>query len=553
MLSMIPSFTSDDYKSNAEKKVFKLLRDANVDDGYAFHSVGLPIHETKPYSEADFIVVTKRGIACLEVKGGSVDCINGIWYFQNRFGEVNSKREGPFEQVTGAMFALREALKKKLSGIENVSFAAGVIFTDITFSYRGVSVIPDIIRDLSSSESMDEYLENIHAYWDSRNPRRAAFCTLSSDEIEEIKRAIRDDLHFVPSLQTISNAVDEQLIRLTEEQIKTMEALAENNKILISGPAGSGKTLLAVEYAKLKANEGKRVLLLTYNKSIANYLSSLDISSLITIKHLHGLIAEYVPLNPERMQERQYFSSVLPEQFNKYLSSHNLVTYDVLVIDEGQDLINLKYFPIFEKLVKKGLYNGNWAVFYDPNQNLFNQDKFEKSLNELLRNHPAKCKLTKNCRNTEQIANFTYYCSTIHPGETHVAGDKVFFIPYDESNMDEEFDRLVGRLIEGGVPMADIKIISQVTLANSIISKYNGNYKGAIESFNSSRKADKIQYATIQSFKGLDARIVIATDLTGVDNKLLSYTLFTRARVLLYIFVPRTVSVLMQEKIVDNI
>ena len=73
MLSMILGFTGTEYKSNAEKKVFKLLQESNITAGYAFHSVGLPVHEKKSYSEADFIVVTPRGIVCLEVKGGSVD------------------------------------------------------------------------------------------------------------------------------------------------------------------------------------------------------------------------------------------------------------------------------------------------------------------------------------------------------------------------------------------------------------------------------------------------------------------------------------------------
>lgn len=551
MLTMIPGFTGAEYKSNAEKKVFNLLQEANKEVGYTFHSVGLPIHETKSYSETDFIVVTPRGIVCLEVKGGSVDCSNGVWSFQNRFGEISYKKEGPFEQAAGAMFALKEALAKRLPWVDKVSFATGVIFPDITFTYRGVSVIPEIIYDYSSRKTISEYIDDIHAYWESRNRKR--YRLLSQEDMEALKCAIRDDLHFVPPLQSITNAVDEQLIRLTEEQIKTMDSLAENDKILISGPAGSGKTLLAMEYAKRKANEGKRVLYLTYNKGLATYLSTLDIPSSIVVKHLHGLICDYVPLNPQRMQEPQYYSTTLPEQFVKYLSTHNLAAYDVLVIDEGQDLINSKYFPIFDKLVKKGLYNGSWAVFYDPNQNLFNQAKFEKSLNELLRNHPARCKLTKNCRNTEQIATFTSHCSAINPGEAHVSGDRVFFVAYEENNLDVKFDELVSKIVNEGVAKEHIKIISTVTKSKSILGKYTGQYKNDIEEFNPTIKTEKIQFATIQSFKGLDSKVVITTDIADTDNKLLLYTLFTRARVLLFLFVPKEVSIKMQEKIINSI
>ena len=44
----------------------------------ALHSVGLSEHSTKPYSEADFVLITDFGIFCLEVKGGEVKREKGI-------------------------------------------------------------------------------------------------------------------------------------------------------------------------------------------------------------------------------------------------------------------------------------------------------------------------------------------------------------------------------------------------------------------------------------------------------------------------------------------
>lgn len=64
MLSMIPAFTGAEYKSNAEKKVFRLLQEANIETGYAFHSVGLPIHEKK--------IVFGSGFHCRDSKGDSL-------------------------------------------------------------------------------------------------------------------------------------------------------------------------------------------------------------------------------------------------------------------------------------------------------------------------------------------------------------------------------------------------------------------------------------------------------------------------------------------------
>lgn len=71
--------------------------------------------------------------------------------------------------------------------------------------------------------------------------------------------------------------------------------------------------------------------------------------------------------------------------------------------------------------------------------------------------------------------------------------------------------------------------------------------------FNPASSADEIQFATIQVFKGLDARVVIATDINDLSNKLLLYALLTRARALLYLFVPNEVSIALQEKNIDSI
>ncbi len=114
-MKLIPSVLGNETKSNAERKVFNYLKETPLEEGYAFHSLGLPVHEKKSYSEADFIVVTRYGVLCLEIKGGQVDCNNGVWEFIDRNGNKSFKNEGPFDQAAGALFALKEALIKQIS------------------------------------------------------------------------------------------------------------------------------------------------------------------------------------------------------------------------------------------------------------------------------------------------------------------------------------------------------------------------------------------------------------------------------------------------------
>ncbi len=554
MLKLIPATIGPEYKSNAEKKVFQWLKESSL-DGYAFHSVGLSEHEEKSNTESDFIVVTKNGILCLEVKGGRVFCENGVWGFENRYGKVDYKNEGPFDQAVGAMYALKKSLSDKIPWLNKVSFANGVVFTDITFEYRGVSVRPETMFDYSSVIRFDDYMEGCHNYWDSKNRARVSY--LKDEEIEQIKTAIRDDLHFVPSLSCIVNSVDKQLVRLTEEQASALNALEENDKILINGPAGSGKTLVAMEFARRCAAQGKRVLLLTYNKLLAKYLSGLTQDENIEIVHFHGLISQYVALDFAKMSDPNYFGKVLPEKFLQILSANRIAPFDVLVLDEGQDLLNTAYFEIFEKLLKKGLYNGKWMFFYDANQNLFGGGKLQKALDALKRYHPVYFKLTKNCRNTEQIARFNKYSSGIEPGKAMIDGEQVEIVEYSEEFFDEAFDGLIGNLLRAGICMDEITIISPCTFEKSVLDRYQGKYRTNIVKFMGERGSNDLCMATVQSFKGLDSKIVIAVDVGEnyfqSEKNIMLYTLLSRARAMLYIISKKETAGKLRTKIIQGI
>jgi len=79
--NFVPTYFGEDVKSNAERKMFEILKAIELENVYILHSLGLPKHQTKIYGEIDFIIVCNRGIACLEIKGGRVECRNGIWFY----------------------------------------------------------------------------------------------------------------------------------------------------------------------------------------------------------------------------------------------------------------------------------------------------------------------------------------------------------------------------------------------------------------------------------------------------------------------------------------
>ena len=544
MIKMIPPFLDGSVKSNAERKVFNLIKNAGL-NGYCFHSVGLANHDYKSYAEADFIVVTEHGVLCLEIKGGQVSCIDGVWTFTNRFGETNTKNEGPFQQAVGAM----HSVKNSLPNSRNIDFACGVIFPDIEFKSSNVSVIPEVQMDCTYSGRFDDYLKACHAYWN--NKFRLTPRTLKQAEIEAIREQIREDLNFVPLLSLYAQHAERELVRLTAEQADILEMAKNNPKLLVSGPAGSGKTLLAMKFAKLKAKEGNRVLFLTYNNFLASFLQANNADESIKIIHFHGLALEYVPFQ-QGAKPTNYYNEILPQQFLKYLSSKKMVGYDFLILDEGQDLLKEEFLACIDKFLKGTMAYGKWAIFYDSNQNIFNRN-FDNNLARVRKYNPAELQLTKNCRNVKQIANFNNYLTSINTGKAVVDGEEIRLITYDsEADGIKKINDAVKFLLSQGFTESDIVFISPVNYSDSIMDSEAINFKVEPLEMNGTG----IRYFTIQSFKGLESKIAFFVDYKETVDRgysQLLYTSLSRAKTLLYFFADKETTQKIQSKVIAHI
>ncbi len=56
------------------------------------------------------------------------------------------------------------------------------------------------------------------------------------------------------------------MIWLTQEQMKLLDMINDNKSLLITGPAGCGKTVMATTIANRAREEGLKVLMLTFNR-----------------------------------------------------------------------------------------------------------------------------------------------------------------------------------------------------------------------------------------------------------------------------------------------
>ena len=545
MVTFIPPYMGEEIKSNAEKKMYEILQELDMEDVYVLHSLGLPKHQSKIYGEIDFVVVCKRGVACLEIKGGRVECREGKWYFTDRYGVERQKPEGPFAQVTGNMFSLLTELKTKFTNnphMKNVLVACGVVFPDIEFKSNSQEIIPEIIFD-SRTESITTYINTVFDYWEKRQHREPS--KLSKNDMKEIVSHLRGEFTFVPTLRDRLDTVEKRLVRLTREQAQIMAALGGNPHLLIEGCAGTGKTLLAVDFAKKRAAAGDRVLYLTFNKNLSNNINAqMEPTDNLKVINIHALFGEYVPVDVEKMyaNPQKYFGEELPEAFFEWINKNSAdemenLKYDLLVMDEGQDIIKPVYLYSLDALLKGGLEKGNWAIFYDEKQNIYNPEYSDGI--EIIESYPCtKFKLFVNCRNTVQIGTYSSKASGVEIKEfLQENGEEVQRISYtDQNDFKAQIKEVMKKLRAEKIEAADIAFLAPKKYSNSILHEIGFEVNELGDSYNPESPLPK--FATIQGFKGLDAKIVVLVDVDEIYPKHFSkfiYIAGTRARTLLYV------------------
>ena len=206
----------------------------------------------------------------------------------------------------------------------------------------------------------------------------------------------------------------------------------------MSGGAGTGKTLLAVEKARQIAQTGLQVLLLCYNRPLADALSmGLQDEPRIQALSFHqlcdgrirqvfqmtgrNLLDEAIEAYPGN-SDKHRFDVQMP--YALALSNEVLdEKFDAVVVDEAQDFSDEYWFAIEELLCDQDL--GYLYIFIDENQTLY-----PRHGNLPVSDEPYY--LTSNCRNTAPIHEAGYVFYTGEPIDApDLPGPAVERIAYD--------------------------------------------------------------------------------------------------------------------------
>ena len=472
--------------------------------------------------EADFVIAhPEHGILVLEVKGGAIehDATTGRWSSTSASGTTHPLRQSPFVQASGHRFDLERKISES-SGWHGrpVTFGWAVAFPDCAMpdGDLGPNAPRDVLICREDLGRIDERLRAIGQYW-----RREAHkeSTLGADGLRVVEQLLARSFKLRMPLGRQIDEDTRDIIELTEAQYGVLDGLARNRRVVVTGGAGTGKTLLALEKAKrLARTEGFRTLMTCFNQPLAEYLaaSAGEVPNL-TVRNFHELCIDLarqagieVQIPSDEAERNEMYRNGLPNLLVDALAVLP-ERFEAIVLDEGQDFSHTDRAAL--QLLLDDRAESVLYVFQDETQAIYRDASAWPS------DGLAVYELTENRRNTRAI----------HEVLTHLVGETrtrplgpqgrppEFIVVRDGREQARELSRVLHRLIrEESVPQGSIAVLVASRRGDPPLVE-NGRI-GAFEVTTEHDAADdKVLFESVTRFKGLERDVVILTRLDRVD------------------------------------
>jgi hypothetical protein len=544
MARFIPDVVPTDIVHDSERVVYEAL--CGLQTGFVvLHSfpwlrpardlANEPLRE----GEADFIVLHPgRGLLVLEVKGGTPELSGRKW---SRGGK---EMRDPFEQARRSRYALIEAIEERTRNrVHRGLFTHGDVVVFPHARFRGelpVNGEPRILVDALDLQFLPARIEEAFSAW-ARHPAH-----LTPPQFSEMLDALMPKLRLLRCAGAEVTAEHQRIVQITLDQRATLLGLLENQRVLVEGTAGSGKTLLALEFALTLAHHGERVLLLCYNRHLGAWLQEqarhdprFDRSEArVQIATFHACALRlaqraHVDFDVPSSGEQSFWDEEVPlilEQALEVLRSQgHAETYDAVIVDEAQDFAP-DWWVTIESLSRAGA-SGRLYAFMDLNQSLRGTAKLPPVSFE------ARFRLTTNCRNTQTIAR----------SGASLAKVDVRLLPSSPAGEAPVIRRVASQNAEAGIVLAEVRQLlrngikpHQIALIGpSTFGKGPLAHHGEVDNVPfvddaiEWRRGAGVLVTTARAFKGLEADVVLAYGLGGFGALFTPtdlYVAWTRAR-----------------------
>ncbi|OYV03906.1 MAG: hypothetical protein CFE26_19695 [Verrucomicrobiales bacterium VVV1] len=512
--------------------------DPDTKDWIVLHSLDLARHVCNVAGEADFVVIVPgHGVLVIEVKSHRTVLVDGgAWHL----GHDPIDSRGPFKQASQAMHSVRKYLVDQDQSFGSLVMWAAACFPRFDFRQKS----PEwhdwqvINRSRMTSAPVSRIILGILAQGRALLASAGLACAhdqarhASAERCEAISKILRPRFEFAMSPKARRKELDEDLLRLTEEQFMALDQASLNRRVVFSGPAGAGKTVLAMEALRRETAPGlaKRPALFCFTKLLGGELAKNAAATVpcAAVGHIDAWLSDIAKpvITKADRESPEFFKGLLASRaIDVLLSAESEATlFDFLVLDEAQDLLQPHYLDVLDLVLEGGLAGGRWLMFGDfVGQDIFTQGKI--GLESFVADRcpsAARFLLTTNCRNTKAISEYVVTLGKLDPPYRRVLRPDDRMDPELEFWKSREQQRtlvisFIERCLADGFGLADI--VHLRTRADGSIGQLLGSdpqWISKVAPWGS--RSDRIGYATIQGFKGLEAPVVLVTDFEAMDS-----------------------------------
>jgi len=503
------------FRSPAERKVFEILvselpQSSEIFCNYMFFDGDIT-------REIDFIVLSPgHGVILIEVKGGQV-VLNAEGNFENAGGEID-----PHDQVTKGLYKLRDMIEARWSQNHRPRLAWAIAFPDATMSndiYTQSVPRARIIDKTDLPDVKDKIFKIMRETENIVNSRE------DLESISIILRNIRDASGiYQDQWETIENYRE----ALSVAQSTILSSLRYLPNYILTGPAGSGKTFLALEQARRHAEQGRSVALVCFNYGLAKFLKSTTDKWPLNLRPkyvgtFHGLVEKVwrVP-TPDEIPDGWWEVGAADEAIRNLQRLRDLEKFDAFVVDEAQDFQD-KWWMAMTLGFKDSSADTFISAFGDIDQKIFRDEngrQFEF----------PRIALDGNLRSADPIIEVASKLMGFEIEGRGIKGPPVRFVQCETANAHGAADDVVDELLNEGVPHSKLMLLTtnrrhemQMMLAANGKDHYWDEF----------HSEDEIFYSHVSSFKGLErSGVIVAIDGWKDPKKAREalYVAITRAR-----------------------
>lgn len=544
MARFIPEVAPEEITHDSERVVYEAL--CGLPTGFVIlHSFpwlrplrdlsGEPLRE----GEADFVILhPERGLLVLEVKGGRPDLTGRTW---SRGGK---QIRDPFDQARRSRYALLEAIEERTrKRLHRGLFTHGDVVVFPHAEFAGILPInsdPRILVDAPGVATIPASVEAAFKAW------ARAETHLSPSQFAQLLDALMPKLRLLRCAGAEVSAEHDRIVQITLDQRATLLGLLENDRVLVEGTAGSGKTLLALEFALTLADRGERVLFLCYNRHLCAWLQdqakhdprAQRAASHLEISTFHSCARSLakragVDFDISISREQAFWDDEVPlimEQALEVVRARGQAeTFDAVVVDEAQDFAP-DWWVTIESLLRAGR-DGHLYAFLDLNQSLRGTAKLPPVP------LTSRFRIATNCRSTKAIARSS--ASLAHVEIRLLPGSPSGEVPAVRRAASTSAEAglvlsEIRQLLRQGIKPQQIALIGPSAYAKGALARH-AEVEGAplIDDANDWRHGAGLLVTTARAFKGLEADVVIAYGLSAFGalfTRTDLYVAWTRAR-----------------------